>query len=68
MTITRGPNLAAVAVVTAALGVALFLFQPWTVFVDEQVSEALPVAAPSDAEGGPGPACCPASAGLRSRP
>jgi len=48
MLITRGPLLAAGAVLaTTALGLALYLFQPWTLLVDEQVSDALPVVASS---------------------
>ena len=48
MQISRGPLLAVGAVVAAAASaVALYLFQPWTLFVDEQVFEALPVAASS---------------------
>ncbi|MFE0579706.1 MULTISPECIES: DM13 domain-containing protein [unclassified Streptomyces] len=44
----RGPLAAGVAVlVTAALAVGLYLFQPWKLWQDETVSEALPTAAPS---------------------
>jgi hypothetical protein len=40
--------LAALAVGAVAAAVGLYLFQPWTLFVDEQVAEALPVAATSE--------------------
>lgn len=50
MQMPRGPLVVVGAVVAAtALGVALYLFQPWTLVVDERVSEALPVAATSSA-------------------
>ncbi|MFJ3974190.1 DM13 domain-containing protein [Streptomyces sp. NPDC090021] len=44
----RGPLVVAVAVVvTAALVVGLYLFQPWKLWQDETVSEALPAALPA---------------------
>lgn len=41
------PAAAVVAVIAGAVG--LYLFQPWLLFVDEEVSEALPVAAAATA-------------------
>ncbi|MFG2335531.1 DM13 domain-containing protein [Streptomyces yangpuensis] len=50
----RGPLVAAVVVVvTAALGVGLYLFQPWKLWQDETVSEALPAASPTTPSGSP---------------
>ncbi|MFJ7779264.1 DM13 domain-containing protein [Streptomyces yangpuensis] len=50
----RGPLVAAVAVVvTAALVVGLYLFQPWKLWQDETVSEALPAASPTAPSGSP---------------
>lgn len=42
------PAAAVVAVIAGAVG--LYLFQPWLLFVDEEVSEALPVAAAAASE------------------
>ncbi|MFF4260730.1 electron transporter [Streptomyces venezuelae] len=61
----RGPLVAAVAVVlTAALAVGLYLFQPWKLWQDETVSEALPAAAPTatppgSASAAPAPSASP---------
>lgn len=44
-----------VVVLAAGLGVALYLFQPWRLFTDVEVNEALPgttVTAPADGTGG----------------
>ncbi len=41
----RPAVLAALAVLVVAAGVALYLFQPWKLFVDQTVAEAAPVAA-----------------------
>ncbi|MFD6230294.1 DM13 domain-containing protein [Streptomyces sp. NPDC060232] len=51
---------AAVVVVTAVLAAGLYLFQPWKLWQDETVSEALPTASPA----APGPA--PTASGTRS--
>jgi hypothetical protein len=42
------PAAAVIAVIAGAVG--LYLFQPWLLFVDEEVSEALPVAAAAASE------------------
>ncbi|MFG2294596.1 DM13 domain-containing protein [Streptomyces sp. NPDC048603] len=50
----RGPLVAGVAVVvTVALVVGLYLFQPWKLWQDETVSEALPAASPTAPSGSP---------------
>lgn len=56
MQIPRGPLVTVGAVVSAVvLGVALYLFQPWALVVDERVSEALPVAAAAPGPVSPSP-------------
>ncbi|WP_380168573.1 DM13 domain-containing protein [Jannaschia sp. R86511] len=48
MRIPRGPLLvASVLALVAVVGTALAVLQPWLLVLDEQVSEALPVAAPA---------------------
>ncbi|MGG8409433.1 DM13 domain-containing protein [Streptomyces sp. 12297] len=54
---------AVAVVVTAALGVGLYLFQPWKLWQDETVREARPTAAPGGTSGtvpaAPAPAAAP---------
>ncbi|MEU9860144.1 DM13 domain-containing protein [Streptomyces sp. NPDC047971] len=52
----RGPLVAGVVIVTIALtAVGLFWFQPWKLWQDETVREALPTTAPAPDAGAPSP-------------
>lgn len=61
-----------VGLTVVALG--LYLFQPWKLWTDEKVDEALPTAAPSEKPGGPpeletpGDSAGPGKAGKSARP
>ncbi|MGH3738033.1 MAG: DM13 domain-containing protein, partial [Micromonosporaceae bacterium] len=48
------------AVLAVGLVAGLYLFQPWKLFVDQTVDEALPSAAAPAATGSPDPSATPA--------